>query len=195
MNINNENNKISLEENLLSQEEKNISDIENKLEILKSYNNEYIEDIDKKEEENLTIEAPKIGAGKYVEAIGRRKSSIVRVRIFDNNEKKSPNIIINDRYYEDYFQKNIYLRKLADAPIRKLKIFDNYKIIAKAIGGGLRGQADALKLAIARALVKINQEWKQRFKKSKLLTRDSREKERRKYGLKKARKSPQWHKR
>jgi small subunit ribosomal protein S9 len=180
-------NKTVLEEDLHYQEE-SISDNENNLENLE-------ENLEDKKEENLTVEAPEIGVGKYVESVGRRKSAVARVRIFDNNEKKSPNIIVNDRYYEDYFQKNIYLRKLADAPIRKLKIFDNYKIVVKAVGGGLRGQADAIRLAIARALIKINPEWKQKFRKTGLLTRDPREKERRKYGLKKARKSPQWHKR
>lgn len=156
---------------------------------------------EKKEgEEDKPIEEienlPTIGKNKYVEAIGRRKESIARVRVFDSGEKDDRvKIFINDKYYEDYFNNLVYLKKLADAPLRKLKIFGAYKITAKVKGGGLRGQADALKLGIARCLIKINPEWRLRLKKSGLLTRDPREKERKKYGLKKARKAPQWHKR
>ncbi len=150
---------------------------------------------EKEEEKKETDVLPIIGKNKYVEAIGRRKRSIARVRIYDNFEKKDQiQIIVNDRDYTDYFP-TIHLRKITDAPLRKLKIFDNYKIVAKVKGGGLSGQADAIKLGIARALVKIYPEWKLKLKKSGLLTRDPRKKERKKYGLKKARKAPQWHKR
>lgn len=147
------------------------------------------------EEEANEKEFPIIGRNKYVEAVGRRKKAIARVRIFDNFEKKEQiQIIINGRHYDNYFPA-INLRKIADTPLRKLKIFDNYKVIVKVKGGGLRGQADAIKLGIARALVKINSDWRSKLKKSGLLTRDPRKKERKKYGLKKARKAPQWHKR
>lgn len=150
---------------------------------------------EKEEEKKETDVLPIIGKNKYVEAIGRRKRSIARVRIYDNFEKKDQiQIIVNDRDYTDYFP-TIHLRKITDAPLRKLKIFDNYKIVAKVKGGGLSGQADAIKLGIARALAKIYPEWKLKLKKSGLLTRDPRKKERKKYGLKKARKAPQWHKR
>ena len=154
---------------------------------------------EKKIEEEETIEIgndiPIIGRNRYVEAVGRRKRAIARVRIFDNFEKKDQvQIIVNDRHYDDYFP-TINLKKLTDAPLRKLKIFDNYKIITKAKGGGLKSQADAIKLGIARALVKVNSEWRTKLKKSGLLTRNPKKKERKKYGLKKARKAPQWHKR
>lgn len=149
----------------------------------------------KDDQEKQIEEVPIIGKNRYIEAIGRRKRSIARVRIYDNFEKNDQiKITVNDRDYENYFQ-TVNLKKFADAPLRKLKIFGAYKIIVKVKGGGLRGQADAIKLGIARALVKINPEWKPRLKKSGLLTRDSRKKERKKYGLKKARKAPQWHKR
>ncbi|MCS7183963.1 MAG: 30S ribosomal protein S9 [Patescibacteria group bacterium] len=150
-----------------------------------------------KEDKEEIIHFPSIGKNKYIEAIGRRKRAVARVRIFDNLDSKNKDqfeIIVNNKPYENYFQV-INLKKIADTPLRKLRIFGIYKIIAKVQGGGLRGQADALKLGIARALVKINSEWKLKLKKSGLLTRDPRKKERKKYGLKKARKAPQWHKR
>ncbi|GIW66353.1 MAG: hypothetical protein KatS3mg095_0251 [Candidatus Parcubacteria bacterium] len=158
-------------------------------------NEEKLSNDDISEDKDEIIEAPLIGKNKYIESLGRRKRSIVRVRIFDSSDKKNQiEIIVNNKDYEEYFQV-VNLKKIADAPLRKLRLFGFYKIIAKAKGGGLRGQADALKLGIARALVKLNPEWRLRLKKSGLLTRDPRKKERKKYGLRKARKAPQWHKR
>ncbi|GIW65973.1 MAG: hypothetical protein KatS3mg094_492 [Candidatus Parcubacteria bacterium] len=181
--------------------EKNFSSLELEEEIKE------IKNINQEEEENIQkddidisediVDIPSIGKNKYTEAIGRRKRAIARVRIFDNLDRKDKTEIIiniNNKNYEDYFQ-SVNLKKIADAPLRKLKIFGFYKIIVKVKGGGLRGQADAIKLGIARGLVKINPEWRLKLKKSGLLTRDPRKKERKKYGLKKARKAPQWHKR
>ena len=87
------------------------------------------------------------------------------------------------------------MQKIVDAPLRKLRLFKHYLVTVKVKGGGLHGQADAIKLGLARALVKLNPEWKPKLKKAGYLTRDSREVERKKYGLKKARRAPQWHKR
>lgn len=146
---------------------------------------------EEKEEENLY---PELEEGKYVEGIGRRKTAIARVRLWANPKKEVMMIYINNQHYTKYFP-TLDLQKSADAALRKLRLFDAYIVTAKVKGGGLKGQADAVKLGLARALVKLNPEWKEKLKKSGLLTRDPREVERKKYGLKKARRAPQWHKR
>lgn len=166
-----------------------LENFEEKLKVLEEEKSE--EEEHKKEE---VVVAPKIGEGRYVEGIGRRKEAIARVRIWDAPQKENMQIFVNERHYTEYFPA-LYLQKSVDAPLRKLKLFNQYKVTVKVKGGGLHGQADAIKLGLARALVKLNPEWKSRFKKAGLLTRDPREVERKKYGLKKARKAPQWHKR
>lgn len=140
------------------------------------------------------VEAPKIGSGKYIEGIGRRKEATARVRIWDNETKETAPIYINGRIYTNYFPV-LYLQKTVDAPLRKLRLLGHYLVTVQVKGGGLHGQADAIKLGLARALVKLNPEWRQKLKKAGFLTRDPREVERKKYGLKKARRAPQWHKR
>jgi len=140
------------------------------------------------------IEYPFVGKGKYIEAIGRRKRASARVRIWDNDSEKEFDIVINDRYYLDYF-KNIEFQKIVEAPLRKIKATKNYKVTVKVKGGGPRGQAEAIRLGLSRALVLLNPEWKPKFKKAGFLTRDPREVERKKYGRRKARKKEQWSKR
>jgi small subunit ribosomal protein S9 len=148
----------------------------------------------KEEKVEEKVEYPEIEQGKYVEGLGRRKTSVARVRIFSNPQKEVMGIYVNNRHYTEYFP-TLDLQKSADAPLRKLRLFDAYIVKVLAKGGGLRGQADAIKLGLARALVKLNPEWKEKLKKSGFLTRDAREVERKKYGLHKARRAPQWHKR
>mgnify|MGYP000557614967 CR=1 FL=1 len=169
-----------------------LENIEEQLQELEVDKYEEKKELEKKKEEIVNI--PKIGEGKYIEGIGRRKEAIARVRIWDNPQGENMQIFVNDRHYTEYFPA-LYLQKSADAPLRKLKLFNQYKVSVKVKGGGLHGQADAIKLGLARALVKLNPEWKPRLKKAGLLTRDPREVERKKYGLKKARRAPQWHKR
>ena len=169
-----------------------LEEVEEQLQILEEDRSEETEKTGKKKEE--AIVAPKIGQGKYIEGIGRRKEAVARVRIWDNTTEENMQIFVNDRYYTEYFPA-LYLQKSADAPLRKLRLFNQYKVTVKVKGGGLHGQADAIKLGLARALVKLNPEWRPRLKKAGLLTRDAREVERKKYGLKKARRAPQWHKR
>jgi small subunit ribosomal protein S9 len=148
------------------------------------------------EEAQEVITFPKIGKDKYIEGIGRRKTAVARVRIYDASKKtKDFEITVNGKDYKDYFSNLIEFIKIVNAPLRKLKAFGIYKVSVKVKGGGLRGQAEAIRLGLSRALVKLNPEWRPRFRKSGFLTRDPREVERKKYGLKKARKAPQWHKR
>jgi len=157
--------------------------------------NQYQQDQQDREEQKFEeVEVVNIGQGRYIEGIGRRKTSIARVRIWDNPDKEVMAIIVNGRKYNEYFP-SLDLQKSADAPLRKLRLIQGYKVTVKAKGGGLRGQADAIKLGLARALVKLNPDWRARLKKALLLRRDSRKVERKKYGLKKARRAPQWSKR
>lgn len=127
---------------------------------------------------------------RYYEAVGRRKSAIARIRLFT----KGSEIIINGKPLEDYFSTH-ELRQIVEAPFRKMKNLGKFRTEIKVVGGGLRGQAEAIKHGISRALIKFNPDFRKRLKKAGYLTRDARVKERRKYGLKKARRAPQWQKR
>lgn len=127
---------------------------------------------------------------RYYEALGRRKTSIARVRLFT----KGQGIIINDKDYKEYFPTDL-LQKMAEASLKKMKSLDRFKITAKVSGGGLKSQAEAIRHGVARVLVIFNLDFKKRLRRAGYLTRDPRMKERKKYGLKRARKSPRWSKR
>lgn len=123
--------------------------------------------------------------------IGRRKQAVAQVLIQNGSGK----ITINKRSPEDYLQDNLtYLTKIKQ-PIASLNLTDTYDIQIKSKGGGLSGQVDSITLAISRALVLANPEHRGTLKTQKLLTRNPRVKERKKYGLKKARKASQFSKR
>lgn len=122
---------------------------------------------------------------------GRRKTSTARIRLIPGAGKLS----INGKEAETYFQYNPNYLSLAKKPLITLGLENDYNILVNAHGGGLTGQADAIRLGIARALCLINPEYRPILKTNGLLTRDAREKERKKYGLKKARKAPQYSKR
>ena len=128
--------------------------------------------------------------GKYIETVGRRKTSIARVRLFEGSGKMT----VNDKDAKQYFS---LPRLVADAmaPLTSLKIAGEWDVTAKVSGGGIHAQAGAVRLGVARALVEKNAEWKKLLRVFGFLTRDSRMVERKKYGLKKARRSPQWAKR
>jgi len=136
---------------------------------------------------------------KYFQAVGRRKESIAIVRLFT---KKSTDVIdgdyalvaVNNKDYRDYFTDKI-LQAIVESPLRKLKSTNRFKATVKVNGGGMSGQADAIKHGLSRALVMFDLNFRKKLKKAGFLTRDSRAKERRKYGLKKARKAPPWTKR
>ncbi len=133
---------------------------------------------------------------KYVEAVGRRKTSVARVRITPASKTV---LKINDRDLASYFPVE-ELRKIAEEALgRALPAQAGkagaFSVSAHIKGGGIHSQAEALRLGLARALVKYDLESKTKLKSSGLLKRDPRAKERRKFGLKKARKAPQWSKR
>jgi small subunit ribosomal protein S9 len=121
---------------------------------------------------------------------GRRKESIARVRLVPG----SGLIVVNGRALEDYFPTRVH-RMIAQSPLRLIGREKDLDVIATVSGGGVSGQAGALRLGIARALVDQDPELRAPLKAEGYLRRDAREKERRKYGLKKARKAPQYSKR
>lgn len=130
--------------------------------------------------------------GRYIEAIGRRKTATARVRL---TPAEKTTIVVNDKEYTAYFphlslHKDIQsVLELKDAGI------ENYTITAKVLGGGTSSQAEAIRLGIARALVKEKEDRRIEMKKAGFLKRDPRSVERKKFGLRKARKSPAWSKR
>lgn len=121
---------------------------------------------------------------------GRRKTSTARVRLIPGNGK----ITINNRDIDEYFDYET-LRVIAREPLEITETTDKYDVIVKVEGGGFTGQAGAIRHGIARALIESDGELRPILKKAGHLTRDSRMKERKKYGFKKARKSPQFSKR
>jgi small subunit ribosomal protein S9 len=129
-------------------------------------------------------------AKKYFYGTGRRKEAVARVRIVPGKGK----ITINDRTIEEFFGLET-LRMIVKQPLVVTNNEAKYDVIVKVIGGGYTGQAGAIRHGLSRALLQVNEENRAILKKSGFLTRDSREKERKKYGLKKARKAPQFSKR
>ncbi|HEU4481303.1 MAG TPA: 30S ribosomal protein S9 [Actinomycetota bacterium] len=123
-------------------------------------------------------------------ATGRRKEAVCRARLLQGSGRWE----INGRPFEDYFP-SATNRMIVTEPLRLTETEGRYDIIAKIEGGGTTGQAGALRHAISKALVDMDPDLRPALKKAGFLTRDAREKERRKYGLKKARKAPQYSKR
>ena len=127
---------------------------------------------------------------KYIESVGRRKTSVARVRITPS-EKAS--ITVNDKELHEYFTID-EMQEIVRQPLIE-KVGQKFIITAHLNGGGIHSQSEALRHGIARALVKFNEDLRKPLKKEGMLKRDPRSKERRKFGLKKARKAPQWSKR
>lgn len=127
----------------------------------------------------------------YIKATGRRKTATASVRL----SKGTDEIIINDVTPKQYFAEYKEVKKIFLCPLELCGLLNKYDISIRVSGGGKKAQIDAIRLAIARAIVSVKDEYKQTLKKAKLLTRDSREKERKKPGLKRARRAPQWQKR
>jgi small subunit ribosomal protein S9 len=122
---------------------------------------------------------------------GRRKTSVARVRLVPGTGQ----ITINGRTGDDYLQFNPSYLAVAKAPLETLGLENEYDILVNASGGGLTGQADSIRMGVARALCQLDPDNRKPLKVEGYLTRDSRAKERKKYGLHKARKAPQYSKR
>lgn len=127
----------------------------------------------------------------YIPATGRRKSATARVRITPASKMT---YIINDRSLDEYFPVE-ELRKVVQSPFKAVDTKDDFTVSVVVKGGGISAQADAIRHGIARALIVYNEELRVPLKKAGYLKRDPRQKERKKPGLKKARKRPQWSKR
>ena len=134
---------------------------------------------------------------KYLETVGRRKTAVARVRLFTSSPSQSAmegNLVVNDKLYKEFFPK-LELQQIVESPLRRLKSLNRFQAIIKVKGGGTKGQAEAIRHGLARALVLFDPNFRKKLKKMGFLTRDPRKKERKKYGLKKARRAPQWRKR
>lgn len=153
--------------------------------------------IEKKKIERPKTEKPKAEKPKekeiekYLEAVGRRKTSVARVRLFTRGEKA---FLINQKPLEKYFAIPD-LRRTAQSSLEKMKCLDKFRVEALVKGGGLSSQAEAIRHGTARALTIFNIDFKKRLRRAGFLTRDSRMRERKKFGLKRARRAPQWQKR
>ena len=128
--------------------------------------------------------------GRPIQTVGRRKEAIVRVRLLPGTGQFK----LNGRTLEEYFPNKVH-QQLIREPLVLVEKPDSFDIFANLHGGGVSGQAGALRLAIARALIEVEPEDRPALKKAGFLTRDARVKESKKYGLKKARKAPQFTKR
>ncbi len=128
---------------------------------------------------------------RYIEAVGRRKTAIARVRATEGSRSS---FLVNEKELQTYFPTES-LRLTASDSLNKAKIAAKFKITAKVSGGGVSAQAEAIRHGIARILIIYDAELRKKLKKAGFLKRDPRAKERRKFGLKKARKAPQWSKR
>ncbi len=127
---------------------------------------------------------------KYYQAVGRRKTSTAIVRLY---EKKGGGVLVNGKKLEEYFSESSLQKKVKE-PLEDLKL-ENFFVSAKVLGGGLKSQAEAVRLGIARSLVVFDENLRKQLKSTGYLTRDPRMRERKKPGLKRARRAPQWRKR
>ncbi|WP_229904657.1 30S ribosomal protein S9 [Lentzea cavernae] len=143
------------------------------------------------EETSAPVVAPSLnGAAHLAQTVGRRKEAVVRVRLVPGTGK----FTLNGKTLETYFPNKVH-QQLIKEPLVTTEKPETFDVIANLHGGGITGQAGALRLAIARALIAVDSEDRPALKKAGFLTRDPRVKERKKYGLKKARKAPQYSKR
>jgi small subunit ribosomal protein S9 len=128
----------------------------------------------------------------YFYGTGRRKTAVARVRVFPNG---SGRIVVNGRPADQYFGRELHVANIR-GPLRALELSSGaYDITVKVVGGGITGQSEAIRHGVARALVRADEDSKPTLRRAGFLTRDPRMKERKKYGLKRARKAPQYTKR
>ncbi|MEK7663951.1 MAG: 30S ribosomal protein S9 [Patescibacteria group bacterium] len=149
-----------------------------------------------KESENLkedfvTEKELALKPDRYFEAVGRRKTAVARVRLFTKGERQ---FLVNGKPYQEYFSTEED-RQTAIASMIKMKCLDKFRVTVIVSGGGRNAQAEAIRHGTARVLVDFNNNFKKRLRKVGYLTRDPRMRERKKFGLKRARRAPQWAKR
>jgi small subunit ribosomal protein S9 len=149
--------------------------------------------ISNKKEIETQKEQRKTPSGEYFYAVGKRKTSIAQVRVYLAS-KAPQGVVINGRDLDKYFSLE-RLQTTVKAPLLAIGQEGKADVVVKVVGGGITGQAEAVRLGIARALVKFDNTYKKALRDLGFLTRDSRIVERKKPGLKKARRAPQWAKR
>ena len=128
---------------------------------------------------------------RYFEGIGRRKTAVAKVRLFTQGDKI---FLVNDKPCDKYFP-TAELKQIVLSSLEKMNCIDRFRVLANVRGGGIHAQAEAVRHGISRALVLFNQEFRKRLRRAGYLTRDPRMRERKKFGLKRARRAPQWQKR
>jgi len=126
----------------------------------------------------------------YWRGVGRRKTAMARVRIWEG----AADFLVNDQKLDDYFKVQALIKKVS-SPLEEFKLSSKFKVMVIVRGGGPSGQAEAVRHGLARAIVKYNPDFQKQMRDLGFLTRDSRRKERKKPGLKRARKAPQFSKR
>ncbi|QQS61409.1 MAG: 30S ribosomal protein S9 [Candidatus Moraniibacteriota bacterium] len=137
----------------------------------------------------------KVIVKKYYPGIGRRKTSVAQVRVYDEKVKdEESSLIVNGVDFEEYFS-NLDFKKQAKRPLEFTGFMGKVRVTCVVRGGGMRGQAEAVRLGVARALVNMDAGLKPTLKSAGMITRNARKVERKKPGLKKARRAPQWSKR
>ena len=147
--------------------------------------------IEKKEKtEKKRIEKTEKKEKTYFEAVGKRKRAIARVRIVPDGK----GFVVNEKKLEDYFSRSD-LQEKAMFPLVKMKCVSKFGILVKLKGGGIVSQSEAVSHGISRALVMFDPEFRKKLRRAGLLTRDPRKRERKKFGLKRARRARQWRKR
>lgn len=142
-------------------------------------------------EATITKKVQESSDERYIETVGRRKTSVARVRITPSSKNS---MLVNEKEMEVYFPIKD-MQTIVKQPFMEAKIAEKFKVTAHINGGGMHSQSEALRHGIARALVEYQADLRKTLKKAGYLKRDPRAKERRKFGLKKARKAPQWSKR
>jgi len=148
--------------------------------------------MEKKKTELKKKSAKKID--KYFYAVGRRKTSVAQVRIFSKNKVGENDLIVNERKMKEYFPSESMQVTFME-PLKETGMQEKFKVLVVVKGGGISGQVEAIRLGISRALIKFDKEFRATLKANGFLTRDARKVERKKPGLKKARRAPQWSKR
>lgn len=140
------------------------------------------------------IEEPVVVAEKYFAAVGRRKASVAQARLIASEKAGENDVVVNDMKMKLYFP-TLVMQSTFLAPLKGVGLQNKFKVSIKVSGGGKKGQVEAARLAISRSLVKFDEGFKKTLRGLGFLTRDARVVERKKPGLKKARRSPQWAKR
>lgn len=148
---------------------------------------------EKRDDDDFVFDESKYdeNSNQYFEATGRRKTAVARVRLYTKGDKT---ITVNGKDISEYF-KTLVLQKTVGYSLDRMKSTGRFRITVIVKGGGMNSQAEAVRHGITRALVVFNPEYRKRLRKAGFLTRDSRMKERKKFGLKRARRAPQWSKR